>query len=153
MRNATRVTFGLLAPLSLAIAVAASSFGQSAKSEQSASLRKLSQHKINQMIANARTPKDHQRIAEYYQEQAQQYLIQSRDYASKIAAYKRSPYLGSCTMCISTSYSLEAAVRSLRVSKQIAEDRAAEMLKLAAQHEPMASIAPIPSAGLGLEAD
>jgi hypothetical protein len=150
MRNAKRVTFGLLAALSLAFVVAASSFGQSTKSEQSASPKKLNQHQINQLIANARTPKDHQRIAEYYQEQAQQYLTQSRDYASKIAAYKRSPYLSSCTMCVSTSYSLEAAVRSLRVSKQLAEDHAAEMLKLAAQHDPMASSAPIPSVGLGL---
>jgi hypothetical protein len=143
MRRAKKVTFGFLAALSLAMVVTASSFGQTAKSEQSASPKKLNQHQINELIANARTSKDHQRLAEYYQEQAQQYLIQSRDYASKIAAYKRSPYLSSCTMCVSTSYSLEAAVRSLRVSKQIAEDRAAEMLKLAAQHEPMASTAVI----------
>lgn len=150
MRSLKRVTFGFLATLSLAIVVAASSFGQAARSVQSASPKKLSQHQINQLIANAKTPKDHQRIAEYYQEQAQQYLIQSRDYASKIAAYKRSPYLSSCTMCVSTSYSLEAAVRSLRVSKQIAEDRAAEMLKLAAQHDPMARAAAMPTTSRGL---
>ena len=150
MTSAKKLTFVFVAALSLAMVVTASSFGQTAKPGQSASPRKLNQHQINQLIANAKTPKDHQRIAEYYQEQAQQYLIQSRDYASKIAAYKRSPYLSSCTMCVSTSYSLEAAVRSLRVSKQIAEDRAAEMLKLAAEHEPMASAAVIPATSRGL---
>ncbi len=145
-----KVTVNFLAVLSLAVVVSASAFGQTARVEQSASGKQLSQRQINRLIAKARTPEDHQRIAEYYQGQAQLYLNESRVYASKIKAYQRSPYSNSCLMCVSTSYSLEAAIRSLRVSKQIAEDRAAKMQQLAAMHEQMSSIAGMPKTNLGL---
>ena len=150
MNCATKITFRILAALSLAVVVTASSFGQTARAEQSASRKKLNQHQINQLIASARSPEDHHRIAQYYQEQAQLYVIQSRAYATRIDAYKRSPYLGSCPMCVSTSYSLEAAVRSLRVSKLIAEDRAAKLQQLAIEQEQMASIPTTPATSLGL---
>jgi hypothetical protein len=144
MKVATRVI--LFAVLSLAMATGASSYGQ--KSEQSTPQKKLGQHQISQLIASARTPQDHQRLAEYYQEQAQYYLNQSRAYAAKIAAYKRSPYLNSCVMCVTTSYSLEAALRSLRLSKDTAGERADEMHKLAIMHEQIAGIPTLSSMGL-----
>ena len=105
---------------------------------------------MNRLITSARTPEDHQRIAEYYEERAQYYANLSRGYAAKIAAYERSPYLSSCTMCVTTSYSLEAAVQSLRVSKQMAEQRADEMRKLANMHEQLSSIARVSDSRSGL---
>jgi hypothetical protein len=149
MKNTKKITVSLFAVLSLAFVATASAFGQTAKSQQSASPEKITQRQINQLIATAKTPEDHQRIAEYYQEQAQQYALESQADAKKIEAYKRSPYLNSCMMCVSSSYSLEAAVRSLRLSKQIAEDRAAKLQELAAQQEQMSSFAMNPAMGMG----
>jgi hypothetical protein len=148
LKNSVKIN--VFAVLSLAVVVSASAFGQTASVGQSASQKQLSQHQINRLIAKARTPEDHQLIAEYYLKQAQLYLNESRAYASEIKAYQRNPYSGSCLMCVSTSYSLEAAIRSLRVSKQIAEDRAAKMQQLAAVHEQMSSIAKAPASSLGL---
>lgn len=150
LKNAAKATCSFLAALSLAFVVSASAFSQPAGVEQSASTKKLNQHQINQLIAKARTPEDHQRIAEYYLEQAQLYRNESRAYASKIEAYEKSPYSRSCLMCVSTSYSLEAAIRTLRVSKQIAEDRAARMQQLASMHEQMASVSMGAARSLGL---
>jgi hypothetical protein len=102
------------------------------------------------MAASAKTPEDHQRVAEYYEQQAQYYNNLSRVYGAKIAAYERTPYLNSCTMCVTTSYSLEAAVRSLRVSKRAAEQRADEMRKLANMHEQLSSVVRMPATSPGL---
>jgi hypothetical protein len=53
-------------------------------------------------------------------------------------------------MCVTTSYSLEAAVQSLRVSKQMAEQRADEMRKLANMHEQLSSIARVSDSRSGM---
>jgi hypothetical protein len=141
MKSNTRFNFSFFAVLSLAAVFVTSSYGQTASTDQNATQKKVGQHQINRLIASAKTPEDHQRIAEYYEEQAAYYQSQARADAVKIAAYERSPYLGSCAMCVTTSYSLEAAVRSLRVSKRLAEERADEMQKLAAMHEQLSSVA------------
>lgn len=138
-----------LAALLLAFAVTASSFGQTADSKQDRS-KKLDKHQVTRLITSAKTPEDHRRIAEYFQEQAQFYLNQSRSYGLKLAAYNSTPYLDSCAMCTTTSYSLEAAVRSLRISKRMAEQRADEMLKLAEIHARMAGVDSIDPSSLGL---
>ena len=150
MKSSTRVNFGFFAALTLAAILVPSSFGQAARSGESPSQKKLDEHDVNRLVTSARTPEDHQRIAEYYEEQAQYYANLSRAYAAKIAAYERSPYLNSCSMCVSTSYSLEAAVQSLRISKQTAEQRADEMRKLANMHEQLSSVALAPGANSGL---
>jgi hypothetical protein len=150
MQSKTRVNVRVLAALSLAAIFVSSSYGQTAKSDEFASQKKLDQHQINRLVASAKTPEDHQRIAEYYQEQAVRYESQARAYAAKIAAYERSPYFGSCAMCVTTSYSLQAAVRSLRTSKQCAEERADQMQKLAAMHEQLSSIARASDSSSGL---
>jgi hypothetical protein len=139
-----------LAVVSLAIVLTASAFGQSVGGKQSTSNQKLNHRQLHQLIAAATTPAEHERIAQYYQEQAQLYLNESKADAGMIETYKRSPYLNSCTMCVSTSYSLEAAVQSLRVSKQIAEDRAAKMQQLAVLQEQMAGDVMMLASSFGL---
>ena len=139
MKNAKRVTLGLIAVLPLALIFAATSYGQTADAGPFTSQKKLSEHRIKQLISSAKSPEDHRLIAEYYQEQSQGYLNQARTYAVKIAAYERTPYLNSCAMCVTSSNSLEAAVRSLKISKRMADERADEMHRLAIVHERMAS--------------
>jgi hypothetical protein len=151
MKNAANVTLGFLTVLSLAMMFAASSFGQTAKSEQYAMQKKLSEHQIRHLIASAKSPQDHRFIAEYYEQQAQNYLNQARAYAAKIAAYERTPYLNSCTMCVTSSNSLEAAVRSLKISKRMADERADEMHRLAIMHEQLADNANPLAVSFGLQ--
>lgn len=134
------------AALSLALAVPASTLGQAPDSR----LKKLDKHEVSRLITSAKTPEDHQRIAEYFQEQAQYYMNQARAYGQKLAAYNSSPYLDSCAMCTTTSYSLEAAVRSLQIGKRMADQRADEMLKLAEMHARLAGIDSIGPLNLGL---
>ncbi len=148
--KSVKCNFGTLAVLSLALTVAASSFGQTANSKQEESRNNQVKQRMSRLIESAKTPADHRRVAEYYREQAQYYSNQSRAYGEKIAAYNRTPYLNSCTMCVTTSYSLEAAVHSLRISKRMAEERADEMLKLAVMHERMAGADLPDSTTLGL---
>jgi hypothetical protein len=136
--------------LSLAFAAPASSFGQSTNSNQNGSLKRLDKREVSRLITSAKTPEDHRRIAEYFQEQARYYQNLSRADGQKLAAYNSTPYLDSCAMCTTTSYSLEAAVRSLRISKRMAEQRADEMLRLAVIHARMAGIDSIDLSSLGL---
>lgn len=150
MKSTMKVTFCFLVVLSLAIAATTSTFGQTASAQQSPSTMKLSQRQLHQLLATAKTPADHERIAQYYQKQAQLYLNESKTDAEMIEAYKRSPYFNSCLMCVNTSYSLEAAVRSLRVNKQIAEDRAATLQQLATRQEQMAGDVMALASSLGL---
>lgn len=140
-------TMTTLAVLSFAAVFAATTFGQTAPTGQYAPHK--DQNRINRLINAAKTPEDHQRLAEYFRGRAQYYENESRAYGEKIAAYRRTPYLNSCAMCVTSSYSLEAAVKSLRLGKQIAEERAAEMEKLAIMHEQMASSAAPSSTSLG----
>lgn len=150
MKSSSRVNFGLFTALALATILVPGSFGQTGRVTDSQSQKKLDQHSVSRLITAAKSPEDHQRIAQYYEEQALHYENLSRAYGAKIRAYEKSPYLSSCTMCVTTSSSLEAAVQSLRISKLEAEQRADEMRKLANMHEQLSSVAlsPGPSSGL-----
>ena len=150
MRIEKNVALGYFAVLSLALMFTASSYGQTANAAQHASQKKLSEHQIKQLIVSAKSPEDHQLIAEYYREQSQDYLNQAHAYEAKIAAYERTPYLNSCLMCVTSSNSLEAAVRSLKISKRAADERADEMHRLAIMHEQMAGNANPLAASFGL---
>lgn len=129
----SRIKFNFPIVLLLAVFFASSAMGQSTGRDQSS--KKLDRHQINQMIASAKTPQDHARIAVFFRQQAEYYDNQSRAYRAKIAAYQRTPYSNVCVMCVSTSDSLDAAIRSLRLAKQLSEERADEMLRLAVQNE------------------
>jgi len=139
MKITRKFTAGYLAVLSLAFVATASVFAQTAADQQSASEKKLNHQQLHRLIATAKTTADHQRIAQYYEAQAQFYLVQAKADAVKINAYKRSPYIQDCTMCVSSNYSLEAAIRYLRMGEENAEQRAAKMRQLAQQQELMIS--------------
>ena len=140
----TRISF---AALSLAACFAANTFGQAAPTGQISPHKE--QNRIQRLINSAKTSEDHQRLAEYFRERARYYENESRAYGEKIAAYRRTPYMNSCAMCVTSSYSLEAAVKALRLGKQMAEERAAEMERLAIMHDQMASSVVPSSTSLG----
>jgi hypothetical protein len=150
MKSGVRLTVKYFAALSLAIMFAAGTFGQAAIAKNYSAQKKLSQHEIKVLIASARTPEDHERIAQYYDEQSQYYLEQARAYAERIAAYERTPYLNSCSMCVTSSNSLEAAVGSLKIGKRRADEQADEMHRLAILYKQLARNANPLTASLGL---
>lgn len=46
---------------------------------------------LDTLITTAKTPAEHQRIAQSYRDQAQDYLAQSNEHAAMVAAYKTNP--------------------------------------------------------------
>jgi hypothetical protein len=82
-RISTRTT-SLLSVLSLAVAMTA--FSQPASAADT-----LSTAQVNTLAATAKTPAEHQRLADYYQAQAQSYLAQAAEHNAMIAAYKANP--------------------------------------------------------------
>lgn len=84
-RISTR-TLSLLSVLSLAVVMTVSGLGLTANAQD-----KLSKSQLNSLIATAKTPAEHQRIADYYQVQAKDYLAQADEHQGMIAAYKANP--------------------------------------------------------------
>ena len=144
----TRKITVYFAGLSLAC-IAAGAFAQTAQTQQSAQQKTLNRHQLSQLIATAKTSADHSTIAQYYETQASAYLAQSEAAATKIHEYKKSPFIGNCVMCVSSSYSVEAAIRSLRTSEQVSEARAAKLQQLAQQQEQMARINTVSAVTMG----
>jgi hypothetical protein len=48
----------------------------------------LSKQQINPLIATTKTPAEHERIAQYYQAKALDYLAQAKEHEAMVAAYK-----------------------------------------------------------------
>src|ERR1700735_2877253 len=84
MNRISARTASLLSVLSLAVVMTA--FSQTVSAAEA-----LSKTQLNTLAATAKTPAEHQRIADYYQAQAQNYLAQAADHTAMIAAYKASP--------------------------------------------------------------
>jgi hypothetical protein len=85
-------TLSILSILSLAFVITAAAFGQTASAQQTKP-EHLSKRQLNSLIATAKTPAEHQRIAQYYQATAQDYLAQAKEHEQMVAAYKANPSL------------------------------------------------------------
>jgi len=144
MKSTKKLAVYIVSVLSLAFVLSAVSFSQTAQASQSAP-EKLTQQQLNTMIANAKTPADHQRIARYYEAQAQQYIADAIKNSAKVVAYNKSPYTNICLMCVSSNYSLQMAARAQGLSEQIAEERAMKLQELAKQQQAMADVAAMSS--------
>lgn len=79
--------------LSLAIALTVAAFAQVAPAKQPKP-EHLSKQQLNTLIATAKTPAEHQRIAQYYEAKAQDYVAQSKEHEQMLAAYYANPAIG-----------------------------------------------------------
>jgi hypothetical protein len=70
----------------------AAAFGQTASTQQTKP-EHFSKRQLNSLIATAKTPAEHQRIAQYYQAKSQDYLAQAEEHEQMVAAYKANPSL------------------------------------------------------------
>jgi hypothetical protein len=84
-------TIRILPVLSLAIVMTLGVLGQTSATPQ-AKPEHLSNHQLKMLIAAAKTPAEHQRIAQYYQLETQNYLAQSEKHKEMLAAYEQYYY-------------------------------------------------------------
>jgi len=122
-------TLSILSILSLAFVMTAASFGQTASAQQTKP-EHFSKRQLNTLIAEARTPAEHQRIAQYYQAKAQDYLAQAKEHEQMVAAYKANPSL--------TAKSQASTINHCEYFVQTFKDLAAKSQELAQLHEQMA---------------
>jgi hypothetical protein len=94
----------------------------------------LSKHQLNTLIATAKTPAEHQRIAHFYQSQAQNYLTQSKEHALEAEQSRNNPMRNNNKAVFSTVNHCEHFAQNF-------SDLAAKSQELSKQHEQMASSA------------
>ena len=90
----------------------------------------LSKRQLNSLIATAKTLAEHQRIAQYYQAKAQDYLAQAKEHEQMVAAYKANPSL--------TAKSQASTINHCEYFVQTFKDLAAKSQELAQLHDQMA---------------
>ena len=91
----------------------------------------LKKDELKNLIANAKTAQDHQRIADHYNAKAEQFEAEATEHAEEAAKYKASPNMHEMKHPGSpqTASHCESMARSLRdaakQAKQLAEDHQA----------------------------
>jgi hypothetical protein len=125
-------TFAVLSVLSLAFVLTTAAFAQTSPAPKPEHLTK---QQLNTLIATAKTPADHERIAHYYQAKALDYLAQAKEHEEMIAAYKANPVLSNDKNQASTINHCEYFVTTFKALADNSQD-------LAAIHERMANEAP-----------
>jgi hypothetical protein len=123
-------TFAILSVLSLAIIMTVAAVGQTASAPQTKP-EHLSKGQLNSLISTAKTPAEHQRIAQFYQSQAQDYLAQSKEHEAMVAAYKSNTSLINNKNQAGTINHCEYFVQTFK-------DMAVKSQELAQLHEQMA---------------
>lgn len=114
--------------LILCIALTAAIYSQ-AQSQPKAG--KLGKQQLLSLIATAKTPAEHRRLAKYYEAQAKSYLAQAKEHEELSEAYKKNPMTSSSKFAAGTVDHCEYFAQSFK------ED-AAKMQELAEMHEQMA---------------
>ena len=123
-----------LSILSLLFVLTFAAFAQSAAIPQQKP-EELTKKQLNALIASAKTPVEHRRIAKYYQAKALDYLAQAKDHEAMIASYKANPVLSNDKNLASTIHHCEYFVATFKALASNSDE-------LAALHERMANEAP-----------
>lgn len=116
--------------LSLMIILAIAAHGQTASVPQRQA-EKLDKQELSALIANAKTPQDHLRIAQFYVQEAQEFLAQAQEHDAMLATYKADSTLSTDKNYASTIGHCEYFVKRFH---QMAD----KSQELARQHEQMA---------------
>jgi hypothetical protein len=105
---------------------------EEARLDQTLTAEDLSKDQLNALVASAKTPAEHRRIAKFYQSQTQHYLALSKEHETMLAAYKSNPGLTNNKNQASTINHCEYFVQKFNVL-------AAKSNELAPSHERMAT--------------
>lgn len=108
---------------------------------------KLTKQQLKALIATAKTPEEHLRIAHFYDQQAQEYLDQAKEHEGMLAAYREH-------LSQTSSKSRVAAMAQISHCEYFAKtfrEMAVKSTELAREHEQMAKDAgePAPDSGTG----
>jgi Tfp pilus assembly protein FimT len=117
-----------LAVLSFVLVLAATAFAQTTQAQKA---EKLSKQQLLSLIATAKTPVEHSRLAAYYTAEAQDYLAQSSEHGQMAAEYKKNPTINSSKFATAT-------VNHCEYLAQHFKENAMKMQELAHEHELMA---------------
>jgi hypothetical protein len=85
-------TISILSIFLFAFIMTVAAFGQTTSAQQTKP-QHFSKRQLNALIAEAKTPTEHQRIAQFYEAKAQDYLAQAKEHEQMVAAYKANPSL------------------------------------------------------------
>jgi hypothetical protein len=121
MKNA----FALIA---ISLVLTLGSFAQPSKQSKP---ERLSHSQLLTLIATAKTPTQHEQLARYYDEKAQDYLNQSAEHQQMAEGYRKNPLISSSKWATGTISHCEFIAKSLK------ED-AGRMQALAQSHREMA---------------
>lgn len=77
--------------LAVALALGISPFGAIAQTPTTPQIQELSKKDVKILIANARTPADHERIAAYYRAEGQRLKVEQQDHQKMLEAYLKNP--------------------------------------------------------------
>lgn len=119
-------TISILSVISLAFVMSVTAFAKTPTIDH------LSKRQLNTLIATAKTPAEHQRIAEFYLLQAQDYLAQSKEHAQMAEQFRNNPIRNNSKYVINT-------VNHCEYWAQKYSEKAAKSQELANQHEQMAT--------------
>jgi hypothetical protein len=123
-------TFAALSVLSLTFVMTIAAFGQTASTPQPKP-EHLSKQQLTTLIATAKTPAEHERIANFYEAKAQDYRAQAQEHESMIVAYKANSSL-------STDKNQASTINHCEYFVQTDKDMAVKSHELAQLHEQMA---------------
>ncbi len=120
-----------LALLSVSLILAVASIAQTTPAVKA---EKLSKPQLLSLIATAHTPAEHERIANYYDARARDFLAQSAEHAQMAAEYRKNPMISSSKWATGTINHCEYLAQSLK-------NDAIKMQELAQWHREMAASA------------
>jgi len=119
-----------IAIVSLALAMTVAAFAQASQAAQP-KVQKLSEQQLMSLIATAKTPAEHSRLAQYYEAQAQEFLAQSKEHQEMAEQYKKNVMMSTSKYATGTVNHCEYFAKSFK------ED-ATKAQELATIHEQMA---------------
>jgi len=123
-------TFAALSVLSLAFVMTVAALGQTPSTQQPKP-EHLNKQQLTALITTAKTPAEHERIANFYEAKAMDYRAQAQEHESMIAAYKANSSLSTDKTRASTIGHCEYFVQTFK-------DMAVKSHELAQLHEQMA---------------
>lgn len=126
-------TFAVLSVLSLAFVMTAAAFGQAPSTSQPKP-EHLNKQQLNTLIASAKTPSEHERIARFYEAKAEGYRAQAKEHEAMVAAYKANSSL-------STNKNQASTISHCEYFVQTFKEMAVKSHELAQLHEQMAKTA------------
>lgn len=136
--------------LSLLFVLASTVHGQTPATPQRQA-EKLDKQQLSTLIAYAKTPEEHLRIAQFYNQEAQDFLAQAQEHEAMLAVYKADSSLSTNKNYASTIGHCEYLVKRFHQMAAKSQEVAHQQEQMAYDAAHLANVAehPVPSSRLG----